>query len=255
LAPGVRGGAQSDLPPSNRSFRVDGVDRTALIFHPDSAQASKTPAPVVFFFHGHGGRAQGAARRFRIHTLWPGAIVVYMQGLPGVQGITDPQGLKPGWQKMPGELGDRDLKFVDAVLERLQKEYRTDPNRVYAIGHSNGGRFVNVLWKTRGDKFAAFCSASGQGGRLLEGVTPKPIFIIAGERDPLVPFQSQSYSVDLVRKVLQSDQTKAKVDGYARSERGINGTELMTYIHPGGHEFPQDALPMIVSFFQRHTRH
>ncbi len=27
---------------------------------------------------------------------------------------------------------------------------------------------------------------------------------------------------------------------------------VVTYIHPGGHEFPRDAVPQIVKFFKQH---
>lgn len=238
--------------PINQTYTVDGTRRTGLIF-PNTASAPATGTPLVFVFHGHGGTAQFVARRFRLHELWPQAIVVYMQGLPGVAGITDQAGEKPGWQKNPGEVGDRDVKFVDVALAEIQKQYKVDAHCIYALGHSNGARFVNVLWKMRGNIFAAFCSASAQGGLLLRDVVPRSIFMIAGEKDPLVPYQTQVLSVDLVRKRLQTDSSKAVTKGYARFEPGINGTELVTYLHPGGHEFPADALPLAVAFFQRHS--
>ncbi|HJZ68129.1 MAG TPA: prolyl oligopeptidase family serine peptidase [Blastocatellia bacterium] len=234
------------------TFTIDGKERHAVVFARSTPIAGRG-APVVFVFHGHGGNAQNAARRFRVHELWPEAVVVYMQGEPGVQGITDPEGKLNGWQKNPGELGDRDIKFFDAALERIQKKYVTDPNRMYVLGHSNGGRFVNLRWNMRGDKIAALCSAAGPGGRLIETAKPKPVFIIAGEKDPLVPFQAQQSSIELARKVLKTDASKAKVDGLLRAEPGVNHTELVTYIHPGGHMFPEQALPAIVSFFKRHT--
>jgi fermentation-respiration switch protein FrsA (DUF1100 family) len=112
---------------------------------------------------------------------------------------------------------------------------------------------VNVLWKMRGEKFAAFCSASAQGGLLLRDVVPRSIFMIAGEKDPLVPYRGQVMSVDLVRSRLHTDASKAVTKGYARYEQGINGTELATYLHPEGHEFPPAALPLVVEFFRRHT--
>lgn len=236
------------------TFTVDGVERQAIVY-PNATPAPGAGAPVVFVFHGHGGTAQNVARRLRIHELWPEAVVVYMQGVPGVEGITDPEGKRNGWQKSPGEVGDRDIKFFDAALDRMQKKYKTDPNRVYVLGHSNGGRFVNVLWNSRGDKLAALCSAAGPGGRLIERAAPKPVFILAGEKDPLVPFQNQQLSIELARKLLKTDQSRAKVNGFERSEPGVNGAELVTYIHPGGHEFPGDALPKVISFFQRHVRH
>ncbi|HLF83932.1 MAG TPA: esterase [Blastocatellia bacterium] len=239
--------------PTRETFTVDGVERQAVVY-PNARPAPGAGAPVVFMFHGHGGTAQNVARRLRIHELWPEAVVVYMQGIPGVVGIRDPEAARNGWQKSPGDVGDRDIKFFDAALDRIQRKYKTDPNRVYVIGHSNGGRFVNVLWNSRGDKLAGLCSAAGPGGRLLEKAAPKPAFIIAGEKDPLVPYQSQQLSIELARKLLKTDQSKAKVNGFERTEPGVNGTELVTYIHSGGHEFPLEALPGVINFFQRHVR-
>ena len=237
----------------SESFIVDGAERQALVYT-NSKSAAAAGAPVVFVFHGHGGNAQNAARRFRIHELWPEAVTIYMQGIPGVQGITDPEGSRNGWQKNPGELSDRDLKFFDAALELAQKKYKADPNRVYVLGHSNGGRFVNLLWNMRGDKIAALCSAAGPGGRLIASSKPKPVFIIAGEKDPLVPFQTQQNSIELARKLLKADASKAKVEGLMRTEPGVSSTEVVTFIHPGGHQFPTEALPSVISFFKRHTR-
>jgi polyhydroxybutyrate depolymerase len=238
---------------TSETFTIVGVERRAIVFANTKA-AGSDGVPVVFVFHGHGGNAQNAARRFRIHELWSEAIVVYMQGIPGVQGITDPEGSRNGWQKNIGELGDRDLKFFDAALELALKKYKADPNRVYVIGHSNGGRFVNLLWNMRGDKIAALCSAAGPGGRLIASSKPKPVFIIAGEKDPLVPFQTQQYSIEFARKLLKADGSRAKVEGLLRTEPGASGTELVTYIHPGGHQFPTEALPSVIGFFKRHTR-
>jgi polyhydroxybutyrate depolymerase len=233
------------------NFTVDGVERRAIVY---SNSKGAGDVPIVFAFHGHGGTAQNFARRLRIHESWPEAVVVYMQGLPGVAGITDPEGRRNGWQKFPGEAGDRDIKFFDAALERIRKKYRTDPDRVYVLGHSNGGRFVNVLWNMRGEKLAALCSAAGPGGTLIKAAKPRPVFIIAGEKDPIVPFQNQQVSIDLARVLLKADSSKPRVDGFERTEPGVNGTELVTYIHPGGHEFPVVALPRIIGFFKRHTR-
>lgn len=236
-----------------QTFNLDGQPRDALIYS-NSKPAPKTGAPLVLGFHGHGGRAQFVARRWDLQTLWPEAVVVYLQGLPGVAGITDKEGRLPGWQKNSGEQNDRDVKFVDAVLAQVGKQYKIDAQRIYAVGHSNGARFVNVLWKLRGERFAAFCSASAQGGLMIRAAVPRSIFAVAGEKDPLVPYDGQVKSIEFIRRsVLKTDPAKAVTKGYARFEPGINGTELATYLHPGGHEFPQAALPLLIEFFKRHT--
>src|SRR5262245_34069294 len=110
----------ADLP-ARREWKVGDVTREALVFIPDSAKTN--PAPVVFAFHGHGGLRQNAARMFSIHTRWPEAIGVYMQGLNTPGRLTDPQGKAPGWQREIGDQADRDVKFFDAVLKSLKEEY------------------------------------------------------------------------------------------------------------------------------------
>ena len=143
----------------HRTWTVDGVTREALLYTPAKAKTEATP--VVFAFHGHGGSAQQTSRSFGYHTVWPEAVVVYMQGLDTPGQLTDPSGDKAGWQAKIGDQGDRDLKFFDAVLATLRQELKVDDKRLYATGHSNGGGFTYLLWAARGDKFAAFgpCSA------------------------------------------------------------------------------------------------
>src|SRR6478672_3764464 len=51
--------------------------------------------PLVFDFHGHGGKDRHAARSHRLHEAWPEAVVVYMQGLNTPGKLTDPEGKKP----------------------------------------------------------------------------------------------------------------------------------------------------------------
>jgi polyhydroxybutyrate depolymerase len=236
-----------------QTFNVDGLRRQAVVYL-NAKPAPATGAPLVFVFHGRGGTAERAAARFKLHEHWPEAVVVYMQGLPGAAGVNDRAGNQPGWQLSPGDQGDRDVKFFDAAHAQIQKQHETNPDRVYLLGHSNGARFANVLWQMRSDNLAALCSASAQGGRLIRDCKPKSIFMIMGEKDTVVPFNRQRRSIDLVRRVLQTDESKAKTAGPARTEIGKDNTELVIYVHPGGHEFPGEATPLVVKFFQRHQR-
>src|SRR4051794_15442973 len=79
-----------------RTWTVGSIERMALVHIP--AAAAKSEAPVVFAFHGHGGNARQASLSFRMHALWPEAIVVYMEGLPTPGALIDPKGERNGWQ-------------------------------------------------------------------------------------------------------------------------------------------------------------
>lgn len=232
-------------------WKVDGTIREALVYTP--AAAKKVSSPVVFAFHGHGGTMRYAAANFAYHKYWPAAIVVYMQGLNTAGTLTDPEGKRPGWQRTFGDQNDRDLKFFDAVLATLQKDCRVDKKRVYATGHSNGGAFTYLLWAARGDVFAAVAPCGAAARReFWQYLKPKPVLHMAGENDPLVRFQWQQRTIDELRKLNHCGVGKPW-GKYCTIYPSQEGTPVVTYIHPGGHEFPSDVPSVIVKFFKEHT--
>jgi polyhydroxybutyrate depolymerase len=232
-------------------FTVDGVARRAFVYVPPTART--TPAPVVFVFHGHGGNARQAARSFAMYQHWPEAISVHLQGLNTPGQLTDPQGLKPGWQAAAGDLGDRDLKFFDAVLARLKRDYRVDTARIYSTGHSNGGGFTYLLWAERGDVFAALApSAASATPRIAAKLKPKPVLHLAGRNDTLVKFTWQEMTMAAVRRVNGCATTGKPWGAEATLYPSNTGTPVVTFIHPGGHVFPEAAPALIVKFFKEH---
>lgn len=226
------------------TFDIEGKTRLATVYMPSGSG----PHPVVFAFHGHGGNRRNAARTFQIHELWPESIAIYMQGIP-ISGKTDPEGVRNGWQKNPGEVGDRDLKFFDAVYKRVVDEAKGDKKRVFACGHSNGGRFTYVLWAERAEKFAAFGPSASPGTLLIRRMEPKPAFVIAGEKDQLVSFASQELTIDAIKRMNGITAEPSKKDGYLSIFKGKEA-ELRTYIYPGDHTYPRAANPMLVDFFK-----
>jgi len=231
-------------------WTVDGVNREAGVYVPKSP--STNAMPVVFVFHGRNNTVNSTIKYFAVHNEWPEAIVVYMQGLP-------PSKMKSGttWQVNYGEEGDRDLKFLDAVLMTLREKNSVDDKRIYVTGHSQGASFIYLLWQTRGDVFAAVApvAAGLQRAATLskppDMMFPKPLLHIAGKRDNIISFGVQDATVKLVRRINGCDDKPVKWGNNicAKYESG-SGTPVVTYYHPGGHEMPKDGVSIIVKFFK-----
>ncbi len=235
--------------PAPRQFVIDGVKREALVCVP--AKAASEPSPVIFGFHGHGGNMNNAARQYHFHTLWPEAIVLYPQGLNTPGRLTDPEGKKPGWQSGPGDQGDRDLKFFDAMLAAMSKEYKVDDKRVYSSGHSNGGGFTYLLWATRADKFAAFGPSAAAATKTIGLLKPKPVLHVAGENDPLVKFEWQTRTIDTLRKLNECGAGQPwELDKNCTFYPSPIGAPIVTAIHPGTHAYSDKAPEVIVKFFK-----
>jgi polyhydroxybutyrate depolymerase len=234
---------------ARQTWTVDGIERSALVAAP--RETAPGAAPLVLVFHGHGGSSANAARSFKMHEAWPEAVVIYPQGLPTVGVITDPEGKLPGWQSKAGANGDRDLHFVDAMLGWATAHYTIDPKRIFAAGHSNGGSMVYVLWAARADQFAAFApSSSIFPPDASASAKPKPVFIVSGRADPLVPFAAQQLSLRSVLRLNKAAVAAQPWSGGAEKHASSIGADVITYIHSGGHAMPDDAGALMVTFFK-----
>ncbi len=238
--------------PARREWQIDGVAREALVYVPETAK--EKPAPLIFLFHGHGGTMQAMVRRYGLHTLWPEAIIVAPQGLNTPGRLTDPEGKKPGWQHTAGDHGDRDLKLFDAMLSDMKKDYKVDEKRIYSTGHSNGGGFTYLLWAERGDVFAAVApTASAFARQGVDKLKPKPAFHLAGENDTLVKYEWQVAMMKALRELNQCGEGEPWGEFCTKYPSKI-GAPVVTYIHPGGHGFPQGAEAVIVKFFKEQAK-
>ncbi len=234
-----------------REWKIDGVTREALLALPTTAHTK--PCPIVFGFHGHGGSMRNAARAFRMHELWPDAIVVYMQGLPTPGQLSDAEGKKAGWQKEKGIQEDRDLKFFDDVLKSLKADYKVDEKQIYAMGHSNGGSFTYLLWAERSDIFAAVAPSGAASLKNRNSLKPKPMLHVAGDNDPLVKYAWQKLMIDAVKKTNECGEGVPWEEKCTQFPSKI-GTPVITFVTSSGHKFPVEAPALIVKFFKQHQQ-
>ncbi len=233
--------------PKEIHLNIEGVDRVALVDAP--AAAKSQPAPVVFAFHGHGGNMRQSLRSFDVRRHWPEAVVIYPQGLNTIT-KNDPKGERPGWQNGAGLYGDRDLKFFDALLKEAKATLNIDSKRVFAMGHSNGGGFTYLLMRSRPEVFTAFGpSGAGSNAFRISGTTPKPVFHIAGTRDPIVSFEGQQKTMEALIELngcqKPGEKWSEKCTFYPSAKAPV-----ATYIADTGHNFQRDAMPFMVRFFK-----
>ena len=211
---------------------VNGQRREALMQIPTSGSKDK---PVLFFWHGYGGTAKAAAERYQFEKLWPEAVVVYPQGVMVARKVRGVALEKFGWQLTTEEFAGRDVAFFDAMLKTLVKEHGVNSGRIFCAGHSNGGRFTQILWALRADKLAAVApSGSNADAALLARLKPLPCFHIAGEKDEIVPFARQSKTIEHLRRLNLA-----------------SGTRFEAWAHPGGHAYPTEGPARVVTFFKQ----
>jgi polyhydroxybutyrate depolymerase len=236
--------------PERMEWNVDGVTREALVATGDMKLPSG--APLVFVFHGHGGNMRGAARKFRLQELWPEAVVIYPQGLPTPTRL-DPEGKRPGWQNTAGVKEDRDLKFFDAMLATAHSKLHVDPARIYVSGHSNGGGFTYLLWASRAKALAAVAPIAA-GTPKPDSLAPLPAMHVAGRNDRIVPFAGQERTMAAVRRVDGCSEESSEWAKDCLLYPSKTGTPFVSLIHPGGHEVPDEAPPLVVRFFKEHAK-
>jgi polyhydroxybutyrate depolymerase len=177
-----------------------GRQRTYQLHLPPAFDRART-WPLVLAFHGGGGRGAGFDRQTTASTFNRAAdrlgfVVAY------------PEGVNKGWndgRTAAGVLARTDvddLGFVAALIDRLVRDERVDPARVFATGISNGGIFSYRLACDLSDKVAAIAPVAANMAAPATGCHPrKAVAVLAmnGTRDPLVPFDGGPVASMLLR--------------------------------------------------------
>ena len=226
------------------TFPVDGQTRSAIVFRPTQGNAKN--APIYFVFHGLGGNAKAAVRQFHIQDLDKSAFVVYAEEIPAPDG-----GLRRSrlgglntWQIMPKQYGDRDIHFLQAMLD-WANSVGVDSSRRYYVGPSNGSAFGWVVLKEIGGQFAKFVGMNAGSLLSLNDAVKKPTFLSTGTNDRIVnPRSVRSFAETLASHNGCSAGSGIPVKVFS----GSNPVYL--YEYDGGHMPPADAYSMAVKFCQ-----
>lgn len=235
----------------SKSFdlKVQGEVRHALCYY--GSQATKEPSPVILAFHAHGSTANSASRLYRIHKEWPEATVAYLQGLP-TPGTRDPNGTRAGWQANLRDHDDRDFRYADAALAYIGTKVKVDPQRVFAVGVAEGGRFALLLWAARPEVYAGVvaggCRASTRD--LHKALSPKPVLYFGGEKDAVLPLAESIKERNLFVGANQA-VPEARSEGDAKVyPHAPGGAPVWWLQHEGGHAWPAKQNATIAAFLR-----
>jgi polyhydroxybutyrate depolymerase len=170
------------------SLAFGGRERTYRLYVP--ARLSE-PAPLLVVLHGGGGGGAGmealTERGFNRRADEAGVLVVY------------PDGIDHGWNDGRHDLKTRaaresvdDVGFLRELVATLGRRYPLDRRRVFVTGISNGGMMTLRLACDATDVFTGFVAVAASLGEDTaagcQPTLPRPVALIDGTDDPLVPF-------------------------------------------------------------------
>ena len=196
-----------------------GVTRGDYLLHVPETYQTASPAPLMLWLHGAGGRA----RAFLSSEL---------QGQADAAGmlLLVPTSKEYTWDVVVGRgRYGPDVAVIDRVLESTFNRYAVDPARVAVGGFSDGASYALSLGFTNGDLFThvlafspGFMVPAGRSG------TPR-VFVSHGTRDEVLPIDRCS------RRIVP------------QLERA--GYEIRYREFEGGHAVPPDVAREAIGWF------
>lgn len=169
------------------AVRVGDTLRTFELYAPATARRGN-PVPLLLAFHGSGSTGRGMRRESGLDSVAArdGFLVVYPDAPAG------------NWAEDCGcniadRLGVNDTGFVRALVDTVSAHFRVDPDRVAAVGFSQGGLFVHRLACQMADVVSAVASISAPMSGVLavrcRPSRPVSVMVALGTLDPVYLYE------------------------------------------------------------------
>ena len=244
---GCAGSGSPALHDARVTLDIAGGAREYLIDAP--ASEADQPRPLILAFHGFRSNAEDQCTGTGLRDLGERehAIVVCPEGRPDAKLLG---AVGRGWDINPGET--RDVDFVTALLDHLERERCIDQRRLYATGMSNGGLFSSLLGCRLSERLAAIAPVAGV--MPLQACAPaRPVaaLLTFGRADRVVPTALTHAGRDWWMRI-DGCGAAQDVDGctsYANCRADVVACE-----GPQAHRWPADATERIWRFFAAHPR-
>ena len=183
------------------TFQSGGRERTYHLRVTESG-GTENRVPLLLTFHGAGGSGLSAMEAYSWLAKEEGVLVA------------GPDGVNKRWNagnadevKATGDVDD--VTFVGDLIAELVSNQNADPERVYAVGFSNGAALCHLLAAKLPERFAAVSASGATLGKvtqpLLRVGCPVPIQIMVGNEDPMF-----GKSGDLMKGTFLSAEASAR---------------------------------------------
>lgn len=188
--------ATTGLPPHflrKSTTGPDGFPRDFVIFVPKQYRADQDKKwPVLIFLHGSGERGRNTLQATAV-GIGPYIAAKRMNDFPFITIFPQVSGM---WFR--GKQED----FVWRTLETVQKDYKTDPDRIYLTGLSMGGFGTWELAMHHPDRLAAIVPVCGgyDDMSLSINLAGLPIHAFHGRLDTNVPPSMDRAMIEVLRR-------------------------------------------------------
>lgn len=213
--PGERGDAERGALPRIEFGRVEvgGATYPYVVMLPAGYEQSAASAwPAILFLHGRGESGTNASRPLVIGL--PQSVLYDWASWPAVVIVPQKPDQETQWEDHSAA--------VKAILSRVMRERRIDPDRVVLTGMSQGGHGCWTIGAQMAGRFAAIAPVCGYvfvperssaGERvwrfdddatlvreIARGIGRTPVWALHGEADSVVPAEQTTRMVEALRR-------------------------------------------------------
>lgn len=254
-----------------QSIQVSGIQRKYHLYIPENP----VNAPLVLLFHGNGGDYNamlgltGVKAPFKLWLEIAEKEQLIIAVPNGALGSTNSRGWNDCRADNTTNPETQDVRFIRELIDNIARKYESDTSRVFAVGTSNGGIFVQRLAEEIPNKinaFAAIIASRPVNSSCVESTVPVSALFMNGTADSIVPFEGGQVSsnrgevfsaeetihywvtknaTDTIPQITPIADLNSADNSTATKylyKNGVNNTEVAFYnILQGGHTEPSIA--------------
>ena len=196
---------------------VIGGDRPVTVRVPPSLDKTR-PAPLLIVLHGYTGSGSGQEEYFGLQreAEQRGFVTAYPDGTKDSRGDRFWNATDACCNFDRSDIDD--VGYLDGLITAIEAAVAVDPQRIYVVGHSNGGFMSYRLACTHADRIAAIVSLAGATFAKSSDCRPaNPVAVlqIHGTADDTIAFTGGSIEGHPYPAAEESVATWATYDGCA----------------------------------------